>query len=948
MFSPISSSTVGDKFGSPAGVAVADVNGDGIPDILIAANDGLHVLTGAGGGQFELSRLISAGDYIRVITADFNRDGKVDVAAAARSGSTAVMLGDGAGGFKTSTELSGFGYGAGDLNGDAVSDLVLLQSSSAYLFFGVGNGTFRTGPSLTLGSAPRSLVLADFNNDGKLDIAVSSGDTSVLTVLLGTGGGAFRISTFSTGCGPGMDLATGSFNRDGIADLVVACDGIAVLAGRGDGSFTPLWSATDSNVPLAVAAGDFNGDGLSDIVVTHYYGGLVSVLLASSDGTFRGAPSIQGNGDAFQVLATDLNGDSRPDLVVASYSSSSVWTGLGSGGGAFPPLTYFGYGEMARFQSADLDGDGKPEFVTALPFRKTIVISDFVTGRTQSLYTKDYPFDIGIGDTNRDGFPDVVVATVQQIGSKGGNLGPEIQVLPGRGDGNFGTPISTPLASSGITNDYIRPVTLALGDFTGSGNLGVAVANNGTGTLDLYRGNGNGTFVRVTSLSTPALSRMIAGEFNGDGIQDLAALRSGQGVIDVYAGAGTGLNPVQSSPVCDRIMAGVAGDFNGDHSPDLIVACNEGGIRLLANSGSGLFPTTAAVSTAFKPGLLALADFDNDGKADIAGIGTPAVYEPGFGQLFLGNGDGSFRSSGVMKFTGVVEMEAVMSADGSRPDLAVLATAPNTGNERYRLSNQPEITLLRNAIPNVPPSALAVMSSASFASGPIAPESLVTLFGQGLSSSTDVAASLPLPTELGGTRVVLTDANGQNRPASLHFVSSGQINILVPYVPWWEADLRWSTALISVISNDTTVAQALVKPAPAAPALFTANADGRGVPAAIVLRVKADGTQATEPVFTCAGAAGGCVPVPIQLGPPSDQVLLVLFGTGIRYCAAASVSVVINGVAAEILASVPQGDYPGLDQVNVLLPSALAGTGQTDLKLTACGTEANTVRVDIR
>lgn len=135
MFTPISSIQVGDKFASPMSVAVADVNGDRIPDILTAATDGIHVLLAGGEGRFELSQMVVSGNFVRIVTADFNHDGFVDVAAGSNSVSTTVLLGDGTGKFRTSARLPGVGYGAADLNGDGNIDLSLL-----WHWFGVAPG----------------------------------------------------------------------------------------------------------------------------------------------------------------------------------------------------------------------------------------------------------------------------------------------------------------------------------------------------------------------------------------------------------------------------------------------------------------------------------------------------------------------------------------------------------------------------------------------------------------------------------------------------------------------------------------------------------------------------------------------------------------------------------------------------------------------------------------
>ncbi len=237
---------------------------------------------------------------------------------------------------------------------------------------------------------------------------------------------------------------------------------------------------------------------------------------------------------------------------------------------------------------------------------------------------------------------------------------------------------------------------------------------------------------------------------------------------------------------------------------------------------------------------------------------------------------------------------------------------------------------------------VAAVSAASFAKdGPLAPESIASLFGQGLAAATQQAGALPLPTSLGDASVVVTDSTGMDRSAPLFFVSASQINCQIP------PGTSTGPATLRVFQRSRVVARGLVRIEPAAPALFTANADGRGVAAAAAVRVGADGAQTVLPVFECGAAPGSCVAKPIDLGGESEQVILLLFGTGIRGSAALP-SVSIGGIGAEVLGAGPQGQYVGLDQVNVRLPRALMGRGDVDAVLKAGGKTANVVTVRIR
>ncbi len=241
----------------------------------------------------------------------------------------------------------------------------------------------------------------------------------------------------------------------------------------------------------------------------------------------------------------------------------------------------------------------------------------------------------------------------------------------------------------------------------------------------------------------------------------------------------------------------------------------------------------------------------------------------------------------------------------------------------------------------VPP--VTSVSAATFVRGSaLAAEAIASAFGQGLAGSTEAASVLPLPTSLAGTAVKVKDSAGVERLAPLFFVSPGQVNYLVP------EGTRLGSATITVTSRERVVGAGSLPIDAVVPGLFTANASGRGVAAALALRVSADGAQTSQTAFRCGAAPGSCVPVPVDLGAESDQVFLQLFGTGIRGRSSVSaVRATIGGEAAEVVGAGPQGQFVGLDQVNVRLSRRLIGRGEVDVVLTVDGKAANTVTVSI-
>lgn len=232
----------------------------------------------------------------------------------------------------------------------------------------------------------------------------------------------------------------------------------------------------------------------------------------------------------------------------------------------------------------------------------------------------------------------------------------------------------------------------------------------------------------------------------------------------------------------------------------------------------------------------------------------------------------------------------------------------------------------------------STVSAASLTKGLVARGSIVSGFGTGLTDATIVASGKP-PATLGGLRISVTDRTGASFDAPLFFVSTGQINYIVP------SNMADGEARVAVLRGDTVIARGKLQVAGSAPALFTANADGWDAPAALVQRVPATGSSTTTGMIRLDTDVNRYVPAPISLGPATDQLFLLLFGTGIR---GTDVTATIGGLPAEVLYAGPQGEFDGLDQVNLRIPRALAGRGSVDVALWVGGLRANTVRIAIQ
>ncbi len=256
----------------------------------------------------------------------------------------------------------------------------------------------------------------------------------------------------------------------------------------------------------------------------------------------------------------------------------------------------------------------------------------------------------------------------------------------------------------------------------------------------------------------------------------------------------------------------------------------------------------------------------------------------------------------------------------------------NVGGTPYPV---PQAVLLRNGNPVV------AVSSATYGSA-ASPDMILSAYGTALATGVEGAPSTNLPTSLGGTTVTVTDSAGAPRQAQLLYVSPGQVNFLMP------PGSANGVASLAVTNGTGETSNGIVTIQAAAPGLFTATFTGQGPAAANVLRVKSDGTQIYEPVAQCL-EGGACSLVPIDFGSGNDQLFLSLYGTGLRgrsgQCTA---SATIGFSAANVSFCGPQGDYAGLDQVNVALPRTLAGTGLALVRLSVAGQWTNPVQVAFR
>jgi hypothetical protein len=342
------------------------------------------------------------------------------------------------------------------------------------------------GSPLAAGTMPFSAAAADFNLDGRVDLAVADSGANVLTILLGDGTGGFAAAPGSpVAAGPSpIAVAAGDFNRDGKPDLAVADnggDGVTILLGNGAGGFAPAAGSPfpTGSMPFAIAVADFNLDNRLDLAAANSGSDNVTILLGNGAGGFAAAPgSPVAAGSAPSALAAgDLNLDGKPDLAVANNGSANVSILLGDGAGGFQAAAGSPVGTgLGPFPLvvADLDLDGKPDLAVANNSADSVTIllgngaGGFTPAAGSPVATGSTPAGLVAADFNLDGRPDLAVA------DSGSN---DVTILLGGGTGRFAPASGSPVAAGS------SPAAAATGDFNLDGKPDLAVPNQFTDDL---------------------------------------------------------------------------------------------------------------------------------------------------------------------------------------------------------------------------------------------------------------------------------------------------------------------------------------------------------------------------------------------------------------------------------------------------------------------------------
>jgi hypothetical protein len=540
---------------------------------------------------------------------------------------------------------------------------------------GPGN-VFLTAQTIGTGLQLPEFAIADFNGDGKLDLALPYPCSGCgVVVSLGNGDGTFQAGLSTVNLGGASFVTTGDFNGDGKQDLAVigalptnqTVPALFILLGNGNGTFTLKSTSTGIMNQVSAVVGDFNGDGKLDVAVLDRTttGDVVLVFLGNGDGTLQ-APTppinLGANAAAHQIVAADFNKDGHLDLAVSFQNQAAVDVILGNGNGTFQaprvlalPSGQGGYGVAV----GDFNNDGVPDLVATSPNIGGISVflgkgdGSFMPVNNPQSGTLPTAFaavpfggaqPIGVGDFNKDGKLDVIA------GLSGVNGAATVAVLLGNGDGT--------LQLEMLYGTVDNPSFVAVADFNGDGNLDWMTNANLSFYLAEGLGRGDGTFLaaRNFAVGSGAAAAGVA-DFNKDGKLDVVTANSGSADNTILLGKGDGtFQPAVSLSVPGLTPVDVVtGDFNNDGNPDFIVLNGNGGfvapcygtsmncLSVYLGKGDGTFQTASVVSSGSSGGVfMFVGDFNGDGKLDLAiaqnTSGPPSIA------ILLGNGDGTFEA----------------------------------------------------------------------------------------------------------------------------------------------------------------------------------------------------------------------------------------------------------------------------------------------------------------
>ena len=585
-------------------VAAADIDGDGDLDLVVgradftrAGNDGIHVLTNNGSGNFTVGpRLDAAPGTSRpspaVALADLDNDGDFDLISAGAdafvNAKIAIRLNDGAGSFGAA-ELHDLGVNTfvphsintADLNGDGRLDIIASTPSGRRwdgwnVLMSAAGGGYRPAEFFDAPKETFDLAAFDVDADGDLDVVTVARDSSVITVHENLGGGVFSAPKLWPLNALNRDMDFGDIDNDGDLDLVTTNGSIYYLRNNGDGTFPPVIHRT---IPLSageVKLRDMNNDGFLDLLMpTHPccppYDFAVS--LNNGDGTFApGVVTVVNACQGGQIDAFDLDNDGDLDVALTEPGTCSgggranIFIARNNGNGTsftlVTPLTG-NFGLPFRIAGADLDHDGNIDLlsrtalggggITVFPGNGDLTFAAPLRVRGPAVGV----FDFVLADLNLDGNDDLCLLIPPQDGSFGTV---SVATQLGNGDLTFG-PRNSQRGPNGLEPGFRFYSEIEATDVNADGFPDVITSNNGPGDVSILLGNGDGTLQPQDRYGMGIeAANALAADFTGDGIVDIAAVVALQ--TDLLSDAAVVIAGLQGS-------AGLPGDLDGDGDVDL-------------------------------------------------------------------------------------------------------------------------------------------------------------------------------------------------------------------------------------------------------------------------------------------------------------------------------------------------------------------------------------------
>ncbi|CAF3792437.1 unnamed protein product [Rotaria sp. Silwood1] len=647
-------------------IAIADFNNDGRHDLALTniANDEIIIFYGYGNDSFQLARTYSTGfgsGPYAIATAKLKNNNQTDIVVTLwGTGNVGILTEYVAAEFgnqKTYTTGSApqpYSVTVGNFNDDSYIDIAIVNSGSDTLdvIFNSGNGTFETQISYAIGSNsyPRYVFAGDINKDNHLDLITANSKNNSINILMGHGNGSFDIPrVYSTGIDSyPLAVAIGDVNNDNRPDLITANAGtnsIGILLGFDYTTFQSQKTYSSENIrrPHNIITNDFNKDTYLDIVITCHLSDNIGVLLGYSNGSFGAMMTYSiGNGSRPESLAVhDFNNDGLLDIVIANSGTNDIGILLGYGNESFTAMIRYSTGNNSTPMAialTDMNNDGRTDIVVVNSNTDTIGILlgrgnlTFDTIITYQIENGATPTSVAVDDFDNDGQMDIAVVNY---------FSDSITVFLGYENGSFRSQLTY---STGYQS---MPSWITVGDFNGDNQPDLAISNYDMNNVGIFLGYRNGTFAPVTEFFTGDGSSPVcveAGDFNNDGILDLAVANYGTSGIVVLFGFGDGsflLGTAYQTGLGSSPYALALGDFNNDSRLDVAVVNEKSNdVSIFLGYGREFYAGITSYSTGFgsQPHAVSIGDVNNDGLSDIvvANYGTDDVG------ILLGRGNGVF------------------------------------------------------------------------------------------------------------------------------------------------------------------------------------------------------------------------------------------------------------------------------------------------------------------